>query len=207
MIFGPKGEFQATISTYAVAITLTNVTTEAIKNYAGYLRPIFFAECIPDDQYQRCTADDNANSARKSFPSGHASLAICSFLLLTLYLERKFGLSSIKRVVTIPTYSDGEEDEDGEGEEGERTAVSINIANRQTLTLNDRFAVTFIKEPLFHRINSILALLPTGVGLFVAASRVVDNMHFPADVVGGSVLGGVIAIYIHRLWYVLYSGY
>ena len=39
------------------------------------------------------------------------------------------------------------------------------------------------------------------LALFIAASRVHDNMHFPADVVGGAVLGTAIAIYVNSLWF------
>jgi membrane-associated phospholipid phosphatase len=47
---------------------------------------------------------------------------------------------------------------------------------------------------------SILCLLPLALALFIASSRVVDNKHFPADVVAGSVLGFSIARYFHFLW-------
>jgi membrane-associated phospholipid phosphatase len=40
-----------------------------------------------------------------------------------------------------------------------------------------------------------------GLATIIATSRVVDNKHFPADVVGGSVLGLGIAVYINGLWY------
>jgi membrane-associated phospholipid phosphatase len=44
-------------------------------------------------------------------------------------------------------------------------------------------------------------LLPMGLALFIAASRVVDNKHFPADVVGGSLLGAAISYYVYGLWF------
>ena len=31
-------------------------------------------------------------------------------------------------------------------------------------------------------------------------SRVVDNVHFPADIVGGALLGGSIALFCNPLW-------
>lgn len=51
---------------------------------------------------------------------------------------------------------------------------------------------------------SILCLAPMAVACFVAASRVHDNMHFPADVLAGSMLGAVIAWFTHGVWYVLF---
>ena len=50
------------------------------------------------------------------------------------------------------------------------------------------------------RFVSMLSLLPLAVATFIACSRVVDNRHFPADVVGGAVLGGSIALFVHGLW-------
>ena len=49
-------------------------------------------------------------------------------------------------------------------------------------------------------------LLPVGLSLFVAASRVVDNDHWPADVVGGAVIGGGFAtLYYHRYFPIVYE--
>ena len=35
-----------------------------------------------------------------------------------------------------------------------------------------------------------------------ALSRVHDNKHHPADVVGGTLLGGIVASLIYSIWYV-----
>lgn len=43
------------------------------------------------------------------------------------------------------------------------------------------------------------------LALFIAVSRVRDNKHFPADVVGGSLLGGSIAIFANSLWFFVQS--
>jgi membrane-associated phospholipid phosphatase len=40
-----------------------------------------------------------------------------------------------------------------------------------------------------------------GVAVFVAASRVADNKHHPADVVGGAVLGTSVSLFVHSLWF------
>jgi len=47
---------------------------------------------------------------------------------------------------------------------------------------------------------TMLCLGPTLVAAWVAASRVHDNAHHPADVVGGAVVGGGAAV----LWYLRY---
>lgn len=51
------------------------------------------------------------------------------------------------------------------------------------------------------RFVSLFSLLPMGLAGFIAASRVVDNKHFPADVVGGALLGASIANYVSPLWF------
>ena len=51
------------------------------------------------------------------------------------------------------------------------------------------------------RMLSFLSGLPLLWAIFVAASRVHDNYHHPADVVGGSILGLVCAWFSYHLWY------
>lgn len=52
-----------------------------------------------------------------------------------------------------------------------------------------------------HRLASVLALLPVALAIFVGTSRLHDNKHFPADVVGGAVLGGSIAVYTFGIYF------
>merc|ERR1712154_517928 len=52
----------------------------------------------------------------------------------------------------------------------------------------------FLKKRLF----SMLSVLPIFLGIFIAASRVHDDMHHPADVVGGSVIG-IGCAYLHTV--------
>ena len=162
------GDTHATICTYLVGFGLTMLATETIKHYVGYLRPSFYDLCEPTADYTACTAQDS-DDARKSFLSGHASMAFCGLSLLSKYLERSFGIDSVTQVSA---------DEDS------------NVVIRYKT-----------KSPHFHRLFSILCLLPMASAIFIAASRVVDNKHFPADIVGGSVLGAACAQFAHRLWF------
>jgi hypothetical protein len=52
----------------------------------------------------------------------------------------------------------------------------------------------------FGRLVSMISLLPLAVAVCISCSRVVDNRHFPADIVGGALLGGSIALFVHGLW-------
>ncbi len=51
------------------------------------------------------------------------------------------------------------------------------------------------------RILSALSALPMFLATFIAASRVHDDRHHPADVVGGAVLGISCALFSYGLWY------
>jgi len=170
LLAGKPGELHATFCVYLVAFAITLLATEFVKLYAGYLRPIFYEECQPDNEYQECTED--GEDIRKSFPSGHASMSFCGLTLLTLFLHTRFGLASIRKLQ-------------------QETSVGGDIY----------WSVGYSKPPTRYRAISVLSLLPVALALFIAASRVVDNKHFPADVVGGAVLGGATAIYCHNLWY------
>lgn len=83
-----------TICVYLVGIGTNVLATDSIKLYCGYLRPIFYAVCQPDATYTSCTATDQGeiDDARKSFPSGHASLAFHGMLLFSLYLQQTWGV-------------------------------------------------------------------------------------------------------------------
>ena len=162
---GRVGDAHATICVYLVSWGLTSLVTRAIKNYVGYLRPVFYDLCVPSDDLQECTSGDD--EARRSFPSGHSSQTFCGMTLLTLYLLARFGVYSGTMIAQ-------------EGPD----------------------LMTYTKPPRIKKLFSILCLAPMAVAIFVASSRVVDNKHFPADVVGGSLLGGVLAWFTHGLWYV-----
>ena len=150
-----------------MATGLVAIATNAIKSYVGYLRPVFYDLCQPNDDYQECTSEDSSEG-RVSFPSGHASLSFSGMMILTCYLLARFGVYSCSTVL--------KQSPDG----------TVLMEYRKP----DRIKKAF----------SILSLAPLAVACFVAASRVKDNMHFPADVVGGALLGSVIAWFTNGVW-------
>jgi diacylglycerol diphosphate phosphatase / phosphatidate phosphatase len=169
-VLGERGDVHATVCIYLVALGLTQMTTGLLKMYCGYLRPIFYSICEPDQDYESCTGDTGSSeSYRRSFPSGHASTSFCGLTLLTLFIHTRFGVPSLQRKLLSAT----------------ATTPSSRPSNL---------------DPFKHRSISIVSLIPMGIALFIAASRVVDNKHFPADVVAGSVLGASIANFVHGLW-------
>lgn len=52
----------------------------------------------------------------------------------------------------------------------------------------------------YRRIISILCYFPMVIAGFISTSRLVDNFHFPADVVGGTLLGASVAWFSHGTW-------
>jgi hypothetical protein len=101
-------------------------------------------------------------------------------MLLSMYLERQFGLSSIQ--------SNG-------ASVFETTSASTAANNYKR---RDRQAL--------YRLLSLVCYSPMLFAFFVAASRVVDNKHFPADVVGGAVLGGSVASLVFGIWFPQFKG-
>ena len=63
---------------------------------------------------------------------------------------------------------------------------------------NGELVTAHKRNTRYMRILSILCYSPMVVAIFIAASRVHDNMHFPADVVGGALLGGSVAALTHQ---------
>jgi len=53
----------------------------------------------------------------------------------------------------------------------------------------------------FRRAISVICLSPMLLAFFIASSRVVDNYHHPADVVGGAVIGYACASVIYKIWF------
>ena len=128
----------------------------------------------------RCTDEYEAKGARISFPSNHASGSFCGMLLLSLYLEHCF-----RTIITHPTI-----------------ATKKTLLRRKKLRRRQQQIQDHAKKGL-QRLVSLFCYTPMLFAVFIAASRVVDNRHFPADVVGGAVLGASIASLVFNIWYVI----
>jgi diacylglycerol diphosphate phosphatase / phosphatidate phosphatase len=185
---GRRGDIHATLCTYLVALSIVAVVTEFMKLYVGYLRPIFFSVCQPTETYSACTSD-HVNDVRKSFLSGHASLAFGGLMLLSLYIHTRLGVPS----VLGPLY-----DNNNHHHPATTTATTTDIEGEWTTEPKTYPHVSHVRRA---RIWSMFSLLPFGLACFIAASRVVDNKHHPADVVGGAVLGASVAHFVHGLWF------
>ena len=160
-----------------------------MKAYVGYLRPIFYDLCQAEENNYEACASDGAN-IRQSFPSDHSSLSFVGLTLLSLFLEKMYGLSRYE-ILTTTSYDHFHPMDD-------KLQQKPKFGNHSPMVVTTTLQYT---RPVgFFRIISILCHTPMCFAMYIAASRVVDNKHFPADVVAGSVLGASIAMFIHKLW-------
>jgi membrane-associated phospholipid phosphatase len=198
--------YHNTTCVYFIGIGLTGFITNSIKLYVGYLRPIFYDLCQPDENYESCTSNDH--DVRLSFPSGHASLSVCGMMLLSQFFYRAFGIHSLLYYPPIPTTTtttpmtgDQHHDDIDVDVETPSTNDQHSMSNRSTARRNSNVPKAPTATSPAKRIISVLCYSPMLVAFFVAASRVRDNKHFPADVVGGSLLGGSISVLVFSVWF------
>ena len=182
-------EIHKVLCSWLLVVGITIFITDVMKLYVGYLRPIFYDVCQPNenDNYETCTND--VTQIRLSFPSGHASLSFAGMLLFSIQLERIYGISSLRRQqrsVTITTSSTTT----GEAYQTHYAPASPTAATPGVPI--DQFGLL--------RLVSLLCYTPMLGALYIAASRLVDNKHFPADVVGGATLGSSVTMLITSIW-------
>ena len=109
-----------TLFVYGLGITL--LLTEILKNWVGSLRPYFLAVCNPSYSSISCTVNANTGTiynsvntggsfcsgnsadieeARKSFPSGHASVSFYSMMFIIIYLEARLILLRFRAIKSL----------------------------------------------------------------------------------------------------------
>ena len=170
---------------YMVAFGSTAFFTNFLKYYVGYLRPNFYTMCEYDSDTMACTADEEyIRESRKSFPSGHSSIAFCGMMCLGLYLAGKVGLHHGLQQMLLTQRSLHDPD-----------------AILGVKSYPGHIAQGATRQPLWKKFGFLFALGgPIFLATFIAASRVHDNWHHPADVVAGSLIGTTCAYVAHLLW-------
>lgn len=96
--FGPKGDTHAAVCALMLSVGCSEFITSFIKLYVGYLRPNFYSRCEFSVANVQCESEDNniLIDARRSFPSGHASLSFSCMAFLSLFFFGKVGLHRLK---------------------------------------------------------------------------------------------------------------
>lgn len=115
--------------------------------------------------------ESDEDQSRLSFPSGHASLSFSSMTFLTLFFIGKIGPHRLKAIYFVGS-------------------------DTSTLEIEKLVARTCLQK----RVMVILATMPISLAILISASRVRDDMHHPADVVCGSLIGSISAIFAYGLW-------
>jgi membrane-associated phospholipid phosphatase len=181
-----RGDVHRSICVYLLTLAVNDFMTWALKSYMGILRPDFYSGCQPNETYDYCTNTDGEKGEFEfggSFPSGHASYTFCSLTVLSLYLERTFGVSSVKQLVTLDKAT---RHDDGEAPTIQIVGLKCNCRSNRPM--------------MVYRLISMLCSVPLVIGSFMTASRVVDNRHHPADILAGLLLGSYIGYFFHSLW-------
>lgn len=110
-VSGNLQETHASVCAFCTAFGLTQLMTSCLKLYVGRFRPNFYQKCNFDSASLECESESDSIQARKSFPSGHSSLAFVSMTLLTLFFlgkswgyrsdQRGYGYQSIRRLLSM----------------------------------------------------------------------------------------------------------
>jgi len=162
-----------TVCVYFLSIGLTQTLTNVAKLYVGYLRPNFYDLCQPDEDYEECTysGDGLVDHGHQARLSFPSGHASLSFCGLLVF--SLFLEDSFGKTAIERKNREGEQQQQPQPQ-----------------------------QPIkLIRILSILCYSPMLVAYFIAISRVHDNYHHPADIIGGSLLGGLIASLVFGIWY------
>jgi len=164
-----KAAVAARLYSFVYAIATTLCVVDLVKRYCGYWRPYFYDECDYDTNTGTC--DKSPDDAFRSFPSGHAAASAAALGHATLCLLGALGPGRPDRV-RLRRGGGRRANTCGGG-----ALASVDLGN----------------------LKLVAALAPSMVALWIAATRVVDNDHHPADVVAGTALGfGFAALFYSR---------
>ncbi|CAI5705376.1 hypothetical protein KXD40_000075 [Peronospora effusa] len=93
--------------TIVLSTSMATLLTQFTKNMTGRFRPCFYDMCnwnydvVWDGVTNLCQNPAGEKEGRKSFPSGHASFAFATMLVLTLYLLGRSSINCANRSETI----------------------------------------------------------------------------------------------------------
>ena len=186
LTYGEKWhDVHRSILAFSWAFGLSTFVVEFTKHYVGYLRPNFYAKCGFDYDTMQCDPDTDTNTftGRKSFMSGHSSMSFAGLTVLSVYMQRLCGVGSGTKRAMVVGGTDAHSNENRDGAVILRYVSSSPSVQRK------------------QRVLSFLCLFPMFLAVFMAASRVRDNYHHPADIIGGSIVGAAAAVWSMGIWF------
>lgn len=179
------------------AAALNTAVVGMVKLFVGRLRPDYGQRCLgphadlPPNFFSghtlwgtaECITDPDVNplaetldyDAKVSFVSGHAAGAFCTSIFVLLVC--------IYRAWCIHYWAPFDESD-------QRPRMSMKPLQFLVSTIFSSLHRYVAQALLFVSLPSLL------LAIWVAASRIVDNRHHPADVVGGAALGSLFAVTI-----------
>ena len=181
---------------YAAALAEFQEVGASSSLYAAYL-----AATEPGavgDRAECRAAVAETDEASLSFPSGHAAIAFAGMTRAAAAIVGAGWLAGRQALVSassasVPTSSEAEENEP-RGDADEQTEETRNAERREYRDGEGAFArkkrdVVASLAPRESWYLHSAAALPAAYACYVAASRIVDYKHRPADVVAGALVG------------------
>lgn len=182
-----KGRYfvlHATICTYAIAIGTTLLFTESVKRYVGYMRPNFYQLCQPEYSSTSGNTVDEGGGANEPL--------VCNDVLS--------GDTDVERYQSFPSGH-----------------ASVAYCGLTLLSLYLRRFFGFAQHQKKSGAVASLVVLPNHLRLrrwfyfvsvllvqvlamWIATSRIADQVHFPADVLGGAVLGTGCSVFVDGMF-------
>ena len=158
------------------------------------MRPNFYEYCDYDADTMSC--ENEETDPRKSFPSGHSSMSFGSMTVITLILLGKIGWNKSHVANSVQQHHDMIQDSSLPSSQ-ELVEENVTITHTNSL-INAKKEM--MKQYLKKKLLACVACIPILLALFVAFSRVHDDMHHPADIVAGSMIGICCALFAYALW-------
>jgi membrane-associated phospholipid phosphatase len=167
--------------TIVQSTSMATLLTQFTKNMTGRFRPCFYDMCkwdydvAWDGVTNLCTSAAGEKEGRKSFPSGHASFAFATMLVLTVSCAASFFCIDACKANCV----------------GLLQCLQLYLLGRSSLNCENR-SETMMRGGR-KTLKLFLCFVPTFVAAWVAVTRTIDNWHHYADILAGSIIGAVAA--------------
>ncbi len=165
--------FHTSICRYATTLGMSLLFIESIKRYVGYLRPNFYQLCGPE------YGTEEGELVCNNDASGDTDIE--------RYQSFPSGHASVaySGLTLLSLYL------------GRSLGIPHETGFRQT---SGRF-ILFSRHVRLRRLLCFISILMVqSLALWISTSRIVDQLHHPADVVGGAITGAGCAWFADGLW-------
>jgi membrane-associated phospholipid phosphatase len=218
-------EWNAAWLGFGLALALTFMITEALKDLAGKPRPYLLDVCNPNLSPEsisrwrvgglgpnevtssvpivvtwhicQTTDSDGLHNAFASWPSGHSSFSWASMTYLTLFLCAKLGIH-------IPLFLPSTSSAASLASNFDRQSPSGVDSQQNRSDSHFRHPQDQGAAPPLYFL--LLAAVPLGSATYIALSRYFDYRHHGIDILSGSLIGAIAAYLSFRLYHLPIQG-